>query len=185
MGLKVTVKSDRRAGDMHTAVSCLWELHPCCGIFKKGLGGERWGAGRSWTCLCLGGGGEAHGPPGKYTSRTTYLHVRYHLFPAHPSHPPHPAGSLLSVAHVTTALPSVSVRTRWGNPPASHSQSAPSDVGHWNSKHRWANRVKPKKIALWAHVSQISLLAFNQSTRLEQAPEQTKAENPPLSKAGF
>lgn len=38
---------------------------------------------------------------------------------------------------------------------------------------------------LWAHVSQISLVAFNQRTRLEQAPEQTKAENPPLSKAGF
>lgn len=56
---------------------------------------------------------------------------------------------------------------------------------HWNAEHRLANRVKTKKIALWAHVSQISLVAFKQRTRLEQAPEQTKAENPPLSKAGF
>lgn len=34
-------------------------------------------------------------------------------------------------------------------------------------------------------MSQISLVAFKQHTRLEQVPEQTKAENLPLSKAGF
>lgn len=128
----------------------------------------------------LAGGAACRTPCGSCPSGTLYLSAQTAPWPA-PSRPSQGTGIPLSAA---AAAPSVPAGASGESPQPAIADLAPSPRAIEIQSTDQIIGPSPKKEALGSCVTNQSG-PFKQHTRLEQAPEQTRAENPQLSKAGF